>query len=183
MHRTSFQRRIGWNGRSIALSSISLLDSNFLPFSRLLVIFLFVFSVQACAASNGRRDVISSPITLSLPAPPEPEQTARDRHQTVQIGEASWYGPRFHGKLTSSGEVYNQYSFTAAHPTLPEGSTVEVTNLDNGKSVMLRVNDRGPFVKGRIIDVSQRAAEALRMIEKGTAKVQVIVRSRPKQSQ
>jgi len=100
----------------------------------------------------------------------------------VQIGEASWYGPRFHGQLTSNGEVYNQHGFTAAHPTLPEGSRVKVTNLDNGKSVMVRVTDRGPFVDGRIIDVSHRAAKALGMIEEGTAKVQVKVLSRPKQS-
>jgi rare lipoprotein A len=86
---------------------------------------------------------------------------------------ASWYGPKFHGKLTASGEVFNQEQFTAAHPTLPWGSKVKVINLDNGKSVDVRINDRGPFKPGRIIDLSRAAARALGMVRRGIATVRI----------
>ncbi|MEE2760136.1 MAG: septal ring lytic transglycosylase RlpA family protein [Pseudomonadota bacterium] len=88
-------------------------------------------------------------------------------------GIASWYGPGFHGKHTANGEIYNQNALTAAHKTLPMPSIVSVTNLENGRSLRLTVNDRGPFVNGRIIDVSRRAAQLLGMRGKGTAKVRV----------
>jgi rare lipoprotein A (peptidoglycan hydrolase) len=92
---------------------------------------------------------------------------------TMETGLASWYGPKFHGKLTASGEVFNQEKLTAAHPTLPLGSRVKVTNLDNGKSVDLRINDRGPYKGGRIIDVSRAAARTLGMVGRGIAPVRV----------
>ena len=88
-------------------------------------------------------------------------------------GVASWYGRDFHGKPTSSGEIYDMRQMTAAHKTLPLPTWVEVTNLANGRQVIVKVNDRGPFVSGRIIDLSQRAAEELDMIADGTARVQV----------
>ncbi len=88
-------------------------------------------------------------------------------------GIASWYGPGFHGRRTANGEVFDQYRLTAAHPTLPLPSMVRVTNLENGRSVVVRVNDRGPFKNGRIIDLSQRAAELLGFRQSGTAKVLV----------
>lgn len=88
-------------------------------------------------------------------------------------GVASWYGRDFHGKPTSSGEIYDMRELTAAHKTLPIPTWVEVTNLANGRRVIVKVNDRGPFVDGRIIDLSQRAAEELDMIGTGTARVQV----------
>jgi rare lipoprotein A len=91
----------------------------------------------------------------------------------VETGLASWYGPGFHGKLTASGEVFNQEKFTAAHRTLPWGSRVKVTNLENGKSVDVRINDRGPFGKGRIIDVSRAAARVLGIVGSGIATVRV----------
>ena len=91
----------------------------------------------------------------------------------AERGVASWYGPDFHGKATSSGEVYDMRELTAAHKTLPIPTWVEVTNLVNGRSVIVRVNDRGPFVDDRVIDLSQRAAEELDMIREGTARVQV----------
>jgi len=90
---------------------------------------------------------------------------------------ASWYGFNFHGRLTASGEVYNMYDFTAAHKTLPLGVYVLVTNLENGKKVVVKINDRGPFVKNRCIDLSYAAARALGMIKKGTAKVKIVVLS------
>ncbi len=88
-------------------------------------------------------------------------------------GLASWYGTKFHGRRTSSGEPYDMFAMTAAHRHLPLPSFVEVTNLDNGKRVVVRVNDRGPFVGGRIIDLSYAAAHRIGMVEKGVAPVRV----------
>ena len=91
----------------------------------------------------------------------------------VEEGLASWYGKDFHGKKTSNGEIYNMYSRTAAHKTLPLGITVRVKNLSNGKEILARINDRGPFVKGRIIDLSYTLAEELEIVRPGTAPVRV----------
>jgi rare lipoprotein A len=91
----------------------------------------------------------------------------------VEEGLASWYGPEFHGKPTSCGEPYDMYAMTAAHKTLPMGTNVKVTNLRNSRSVILRVNDRGPFVSGRIIDLSCRAARELGSATPGLAPVRV----------
>jgi peptidoglycan lytic transglycosylase len=90
-----------------------------------------------------------------------------------ESGIASWYGEEFHGKYTANGEVFDRNSLTAAHRTLPMPSVVQVTNLENGRSLQLRVNDRGPFARGRIIDVSRRAAQLLGFEGTGTAKVRV----------
>lgn len=90
-----------------------------------------------------------------------------------EVGVASWYGTEFHGKATANGDVYDMNAMTAAHTTLPMPSKVRVTNLENGRTVILTVNDRGPFLKNRIIDVSRRAAQILGFARKGTAKVRV----------
>ena len=90
-----------------------------------------------------------------------------------QQGVASWYGPGFHGKKTANGETYDMYAMTAAHKTLPLPSYARVTNLTNGRSVVVRINDRGPFVDGRIIDLSAGAAKKLGFYNKGTARVLV----------
>jgi rare lipoprotein A len=90
-------------------------------------------------------------------------------------GIASWYGPKFHAKKTSNGEIYNMYANTAAHKTLPMNTMVKVHNLENGKSTIVRINDRGPFVRGRIIDLSNKAAHAVDMVKKGTARVKITV--------
>ncbi len=88
-----------------------------------------------------------------------------------EVGVASWYGPGFHGNRTANGEVYDMYGVSAAHKTLPFGTIVKVVDLETGRSVVVRINDRGPFIKGRIIDLSYGAAQELRMVEKGLAKV------------
>jgi len=88
-------------------------------------------------------------------------------------GTASWYGPGFHGKKTASGEIYDQNKLTAAHKTVPLGTKARVTNLENGNTVEVEINDRGPFIQGRIIDLSRAAAGALGFVESGTAPVQV----------
>ncbi len=91
----------------------------------------------------------------------------------IEEGTASWYGPGFHGQKTSNGEIYNQKGFTAAHKNLPLPSYLLVTNLKNGKKVIVRVNDRGPFVDSRIIDLSEGSARAIDMIGSGTARVRI----------
>ena len=91
------------------------------------------------------------------------------------VGNASWYGPKFHGNLTSNGEKYNMYAMTAAHKTLPMNTIVRVTNKRNHLSTVVRINDRGPFVSGRIIDLSKKAAQEIKMIGSGTAPVTVEV--------
>lgn len=86
---------------------------------------------------------------------------------------ASWYGPKFHGRRTASGEVFNMHQLSAAHRTLPLGSWVHVTNLENGQSIQVRINDRGPFVRGRIIDLSYAAARSIDMVQQGVVRVHV----------
>lgn len=96
-----------------------------------------------------------------------------------QVGLASWYGKPFHGRTTASGERYDMHALTAAHRTLAFGTRVRVVNLKNGKSVVVRINDRGPFVKGRIVDVSRRAADQLAFRQDGVTKVRVEVLKPP----
>jgi rare lipoprotein A len=93
----------------------------------------------------------------------------------TQTGIASWYGEPFHGRQTASGERYDMNKLTCAHKTLPFDTRLRVENLDNGRAVTLRVNDRGPFVEGRIVDVSRKAAQELGMIGPGTARVRITV--------
>lgn len=90
-------------------------------------------------------------------------------------GYASWYGPGFHGKKTANGEIFNTHRFTAAHKFLPFNSIIKVISLENNKEVIVRINDRGPFVNNRIIDLSMAAAYSLDMIKKGTMKVKIIL--------
>lgn len=90
-----------------------------------------------------------------------------------QVGTASWYGPGFHGKRTASGERFDQNALTAAHRKLPLGSEVKVTNLDNGRSIIVEINDRGPYKKGRVIDLSKGAARKLGIVDDGLATVRI----------
>ncbi len=96
-------------------------------------------------------------------------------YQYDKTGIASWYGPGFHGKKTANGEIYDQNALTAAHKTLPIPTFIQVTNLENGRSMKLRINDRGPYAHGRIIDLSRRSAQMLGVFRKGTARVRVRV--------
>jgi rare lipoprotein A len=118
--------------------------------------------------------------SANVPPPPEikqapPVATIPEPSQPIltETGLASWYGARHHGKRTANGEVFNQNQFTAAHPTLPWGTRVKVINLDNGNTVDVRINDRGPFKQGRIIDVSRAAARALGIVQRGIAMVRI----------
>ena len=115
-------------------------------------------------------------------ATPAPNRTAQSKPEVrkqagkpkpYQIGTASWYGEYFDGKPTASGEPYDMYDMTAAHLTLPLGTYVKVTNLKNGRTVVVRVNDRGPYIEGRTIDLSYGAAQALEFTEKGLQRVRL----------
>jgi rare lipoprotein A len=115
------------------------------------------------------------------PGKPTPYKVAGKWYQPVshakgfqQRGIASWYGKKFHGKKTSNGEIYNMYAMTAAHKTLPLGTYVHVRNLDNNNAVTVRINDRGPFVQGRIIDLSYSAAKKIDIATSGTAPVVIV---------
>jgi rare lipoprotein A len=109
------------------------------------------------------------------PSRVQPPPTPPSQGSLTQTGIASWYGPGFHGKATASGVIYNQHDLTAAHQTLPLGSRVIVTNLETGGSTEVTINDRGPFAKGRIIDLSYAAGKALGMIQPGTVLVRLEV--------
>jgi len=135
-----------------------------------------VFSVASLGAGAA-----SGPSSLEAAKVTKPPVTATSGHTTkkpkksqpYQVGTASWYGEYFQGKQTASGEPYDMRDFTAAHPTLPLGTFVKVTNLRNGKAVVVRINDRGPVVDGRIIDVSYNAARALGFRERGLQQVRL----------
>jgi rare lipoprotein A len=114
--------------------------------------------------------VTVGPLLWAWPALPMDDE---DQGVHVERGEASWYGDEFHGRPTARGEPFDQNALTAAHPDLPLGTEAEVTNLANGRSVEVEINDRGPFVKNRVIDLSKGAAEELDMVEDGTAPVRV----------
>ena len=120
---------------------------------------LLVTLVGGCATSRPRRA-----------APPKVVSRAA---AGAAVGQASYYGSKFHGRPTASGERFDNGKLTAAHRTLPFGTKVRVTNLDNGRSVVVRVNDRGPFVRGRIIDLSQAAARRIDMDRAGVARVRL----------
>lgn len=135
------------------------------------VVVLALSVIQGCSISgipNSSLQNRPDPVEVGSGAPPRSESPAN-----VYIGAASWYGPGFHGKKTASGEIFDETKLTAAHKTIPLGRKVKVTHLGNGKSVEVLINDRGPYVEGRMIDLSHAAAKALGMIDYGIAKVQV----------
>lgn len=131
--------------------------------------------LPGCALPIGRQETLPPPVV----APPVKEEVPNAEGPTgKQVGNASWYGPAQDGKETASGETFDQKKLTAAHPTLPLGSKAVVTNLETGKSVEVTINDRGPHVKGRKIDLSRAAARQIGMSKKGVAKVKIEARPR-----
>jgi rare lipoprotein A len=123
------------------------------------------FGDTAATETNG-----VAKITISRDA--EPNLTSVGFNE-LGVMTASWYGPRFHGKETANGEQYNQMALTAAHKSLPFGTILQITNTRNGKSVVVRINDRGPYIEGRDLDLSKGTALALGMIGRGVIKVKV----------
>jgi rare lipoprotein A len=142
-----------------------------MPASMLWLILLLV--TTGCATAR-----VSAPPPASrtaIPAPSASRPPAPRPDGPTQTGEASWYGRQHHGKRTASGEVYDMNKLTAAHRTLPLGTRVRVTNVDNGRSVDVRINDRGPFVDGRVLDLSRAAAERLGALGEGVIRVSLTV--------
>lgn len=139
------------------------------------VLMAITLLVAAQGSNNsGSKDTIAIPRL-------EPQTFQAKSKQAYQVGVASWYGEDFEGRPTASGEPYEMFEMTAAHPTLPLGSWVRVTNLHNGRKVYVRINDRGPIIPGRIIDLSYSAASQLRFAGKGLQRVRLDVVS-PRQS-
>ncbi len=122
-------------------------------------------------------DKITEPVVAENVVSVEEETITADRSLVEFVNKgsmkASWYGPGFHGRKTANGEVYNQNSFTAAHKSLKFGTLLKITNLKNNKSVVIRINDRGPYIHGRDLDLSKAAASELGMVRKGVAKLKV----------
>ena len=131
------------------------------------------FLIVGLGAAQGPNisEATAAPLSSAQRQPEVRKQVGKTK--PYQVGTASWYGANFDGKETASGEPYNMYDMTAASLTLPMGSHVKVTNLRNGKSVVVRINDRGPVVPGRIIDVSYGAAQALQMKAHGLQRVRL----------
>lgn len=145
------------------------------------VLLLSTTSFLFCACGGGYATrVIDTPETRQMKGHQRPYSVNGRRYDPLpshegfsEQGMASWYGRDFHGKKTSSGEIYDMHAMTAAHKTLPMGTLVRVTNKDNGREAVVRINDRGPFVRGRIIDVSYAAAKRLGLVDSGTARVRI----------
>ena len=147
-----------------------------------IIVIVLLFIVWGCATSSPP----SSPPPQPPPGYPKPYKVWGKWYQPLpdakgfrQRGIASWYGKDFHGKKTSNGEIYNMYAMTAAHKTLPLGTHVRVHNLENGKKTDVRINDRGPFVRGRIIDLSYSAAKKVGLVGPGTARVEIFALGSP----
>ncbi len=153
----------------------------------LLVLWSLGLFLSACGGPKSTVKIVHVPLgpsKVTLPKRKGPQKPYTIQGRTyyplssaegyVEEGLASWYGAKFHGRPTASGEPYNMYAFTAAHKILPLGTYVLVTNLENGRRVVVRINDRGPFVPGRIIDLSYAAARALGMVEKGVVRVRIV---------
>jgi rare lipoprotein A len=138
------------------------------------LVFWLVVTLLLGGCATGRVTTPTAPppgprAALPAPTPPRPPSPTPDAFE--QTGVASWYGRQHHGKRTASGEAYDMNALTAAHRTLPIGTLVRVTNLENGRSVDVRINDRGPFVKRRVIDLSYAAAQQLGAVGTGVIRV------------
>lgn len=140
----------------------------------ILVIMVSITGLEAASPNNTHPDqIVDKKNTASRPRPKP--------HKPYQVGTASWYGRHFHGKTTASGEPFNMYQFTAAHRHLPMGTLVKVTNLESGESVIVRVNDRGPMPKSRIIDLSYGAARMIGLSGPGLETVSLDIVPPPKE--
>ncbi len=134
----------------------------------------------ACASaprytSDGRPPARKKATRRPPPARKKAPKSTRFREGQVLMGISSFYGPDFHGKLTANGEVYDMYGRTAAHKTMPLNTIIRVTNLANGATIIVRVNDRGPYVAGRILDLSYGAAKKLGFVAQGTTRVKIVI--------
>ena len=143
-----------------------------------ILIILFVYSCTPSpryASQNIKKDNNASKSKKVKTIPVKPAPKDFDKSKTIFKGVSSYYGKDFHGKLTANGEVFDMYGITAAHKTIPLNTVVRVTNLDNDKSIILRINDRGPYIEGRMLDCSYGAAKKLGFINAGMANIEMKV--------
>jgi len=154
-------KRLSWK-MMIALSAIVSLRKWLLSVSRITLI--GALALSGCSSEYSSEQDKQTP---------QGKESAATKPVHKEVGEASWYGPGFQGQETSNGETFDQKKMTAAHPSLPMGTEAKVTNLENGKKVEVRINDRGPYVENRVIDLSSAAANKLEMKEEGTAQVKI----------
>jgi rare lipoprotein A len=151
----------------------------------LLAVLVFALLVTGCSHRPAKLAVPSVPPTATESGPtviansPELEIPADAKPLLVETGIASWYGAPYHNRRASNGEIYDMHAMTAAHRTLPLGSIVRVTNLDSKQSAIVRITDRGPFIEGRVVDLSEAAAKKIGMLQKGTTKVEIEVLKTP----
>jgi rare lipoprotein A len=155
-------------------------DDKYPGLKRLIFLVLVLTVIQGCSTLSSPIASISRPEIAPSSEPVTPriiDSTAPKERQTKTpaaiTGVASWYGPGFSGKKTANGEIFDETKMTAAHKTLPLGTKAKVTNVKNGKSVEVEINDRGPYAEGRLIDLSQAAAAALGIVDRGIATVRV----------
>ncbi len=134
-----------------------------------IILVLIIVGIIGCGPSIAYGDYVKSD------GMSRKEIEAIKNHPRVQVGVASYYGSKFHKKRTANGEIFNMYKVSAAHKTLPLGTKVRVINLKNGRSLTMTINDRGPYVKGRVIDLSYKAAQKLGFVNQGTTKVRIEV--------
>jgi rare lipoprotein A (peptidoglycan hydrolase) len=154
-------KRLSWK-MMIALSAIVSLRKWLLSVSRITLI--GALALSGCSSEYSSEQDKQTP---------QGKESAATKPVHKEVGEASWYGPGFQGQETSNGETFDQKKMTAAHPSLPMGTEAKVTNLENGKKVEVRINDRGPYVENRVIDLSSAAANKLEMKEEGTTQVKI----------
>jgi rare lipoprotein A len=159
---------------------------------RLRLLFSFLLLLVGCSHKPAKVSVPPPP-TIQQPTPATPTAEASEeptpaetiavapdaKALLVETGIASWYGPPYHNRRASNGEIYDMHAMTAAHRTLPLGSIVRVTNIETGDSAIVRITDRGPFIEGRIVDLSQAAAKKVGLIQKGTGQVRLEVLETP----
>ena len=139
------------------------------------ILLLAFINLIACSNSQRYRTGSAKSVASKSKSPAPLKTKSKVKHRKTMKGVSSFYADDFHGKLTANGEIYDMYGLTAAHKTLPLNTIVRVTNLSNNKSLILRINDRGPYVKGRILDCSYGAAKKLDFIAQGTTDVKVEV--------
>lgn len=143
--------------------------------------FWMAAAVALLAGCSALKPPEATPPSAPAPSQPRPYKVMgqwyyprSDAHDFREVGYASWYGEPFHGRKTSNGETYDMYRVSAAHKTLPFDTVVRVRNLDNGRELKVRINDRGPFIRGRIIDLSYAAARQIGLVGPGTARVEIV---------
>ncbi len=170
------------NSNRLTCLSASFVNAHMMKFILYSALVLLGMTLTACGGPTYHVKVMDQPSSTQTKVKPTQRayevngkryQPIPSAHGFVEEGIASWYGKKFHGRKTSNGETYDMYAMTAAHKTLPMNVHLKVTNLDNGRSTTVRVNDRGPFVRSRVIDLSYSAANELGVVGPGTANVRI----------